>query len=252
MVEGLLPMVLGLAVVLLTTAFFLCYRQVMAVFFLFYSPRNDNWLPGVPMIAAAPHWLLGHLKSLKGDPKAPNLIEGMRKLFVENSPSKTGLATFWFFTQKAIVLLSAEHVKTALLSTNQRNAIPLLGRHMRQLLGAKSIALLSTLDPSLWKSHRSVVAEAFRTEHLKQMVGDMALVADKLIQALLNRTNAATEQGQVFEFDLFQVRSSAHTSLRIALHSHEPALTFVSLLLLTGAEDGDDGHHWPHRLRRRL
>jgi cytochrome P450 len=193
-----LPLAIAMAVVLLSAAFFVLSRR-----------RNDNWLPGAPMVAAPPHWLLGHLKELKGKAKSPNLIEGMRKLFVQDNPAKTGLATFWFFQQKAIVIMSSEHVKTAFHSTNHRKPIPLLGKHMTKLLGEKSIALLSTLEPHLWKAHRSMVMEAFHAEHLKQMVGDMDVIADKLIHALCTRIDSSSAQGKTFEFDLFKVLKMA-------------------------------------------
>ena len=81
---------------------------------------------------------------------------------------------------------------------------------MRKLLGEKSIALLSTLEPGQWKAHRTMVMEGFRVEHIKTMVGDMDDVAEKLIKTLLTRTNSATQQGQpCFEFDLFQAMKMA-------------------------------------------
>ena len=52
---------------------------------------------------------------------------------------------------------------------------------------------MGATDPGMWKFHRKLVARAFYTEHLKQMVDDMGHVADTFVATLHGNATASAK-----------------------------------------------------------
>ncbi|EQC28152.1 hypothetical protein SDRG_14109 [Saprolegnia diclina VS20] len=143
--------------------------------------RNEPFLHGVPFPASLHQPFLG-VAGLLGS------INGCDRLFADAADAN-GMVSFRLLTTNAVSVLKADHVRQVVCATSYREMVPILGNHLRKLLGDASLLLLSRHE---WKSHRRLVAKAFHWQSLAQMVPTMVEVAEAFVDVALQTGSGAS------------------------------------------------------------
>ncbi|KDO32090.1 hypothetical protein SPRG_03310 [Saprolegnia parasitica CBS 223.65] len=143
--------------------------------------RNAPFLPGVPFPASLHQPFLG-VAGLLGS------IDGCDRLFADAADAN-GMVSFRLLTTNAVSVLKAAHVRQVVCATSYREMVPILGNHLRKLLGGASLLLLSRHE---WKGHRRLIAKAFHWQSLAQMVLTMVAVAEAFVDVALQTAGGAS------------------------------------------------------------
>ncbi|EQC25878.1 hypothetical protein SDRG_16251 [Saprolegnia diclina VS20] len=160
---------------LVTTASVGIALAALAIAYLYHRyGRNEPFVPGL----AFPHEL--HAPFI-GVAKHMGKLEASARVFVDAADAN-GMVSFKLMSMHVIAVTKAEHVRAVVCSSSYRKPMPLIQKHIRELLGYNSLPVLMHDE---WKVHRRVFARAFHWEYLAAMVPAMATVAAEAASVLL-------------------------------------------------------------------
>lgn len=140
-------------------------------------PRMKVPVPGIPMVPNS-HWFFGHSHILVRDFK-----ESWWKLCYQHA-NEEGLCSFWNFSRPAITVNTVDHARAILVASSSKPALGHMRKHLRALLGEKSLPFLNGKE---WKYHRSMYAKALSTTAIATMLDPIHGVAKSLVQALTSK-----------------------------------------------------------------
>jgi cytochrome P450 len=150
---------------------FIVFRCALKV----YQSFSDIVVEGIPFPAHLMNPILGAAESFAS-------LEGIRRIAVDHADAD-GFCSCRILGEPIVTVLRPEHIRTLLLTSNYRAQTPIIGNHVVQFLGSKSI-ILSMHDE--WKSHRRLIGKGFNWQALGGMVPDICLVVHEFASMLIS------------------------------------------------------------------
>ena len=166
----------------------------LLAFILLKLPKMTVPVPGVPMVPNS-HWFFGHSQILVRDFK-----ESWWKLCYEHADDE-GLCSFWNFSRPAITVNTVDNARAILIASSSKPALGHMRKHLRMLLGEKSLPFLNGKE---WKHHRNLYSKALSSAAVSTMLDPIRDVVTSLVKALEDKM-ANENQGGVVEMNIEKV-----------------------------------------------
>lgn len=173
-----------------TIGYTICIATII-VAFLIKTPKMKVPVPGIPMVPDS-HWLFGHSHILIRDFK-----ESWWKLCYQHANAE-GMCSFWNLSRPAITVNTVENARTILAATSSKPALGHMRKHLRVLLGDKSLPFLNGKD---WKYHRSMYAKALSSKAVCTMLEPIRDVVKSLVIAIEDKIDNEN-QGEPIQMNI--------------------------------------------------
>ena len=160
---------------------------MLLICILLKFPKTKVPAPGIPMVPNS-HWFFGHSQILIRDFK-----ESWWKLCYEHADDE-GLCSFWNFSRPAITVNTVDNARAILIASSSKPALGHMRKHLRMLLGEKSLPFLNGKE---WKHHRNLYSKALSSKAVSAMLTPVRDVVASLVKALGEKMDNENQGGPV-------------------------------------------------------
>jgi len=152
-------------------------RILTAILKFSTQKRNQTPFPQIPFFVPSPHWLYGHMDHIGN-------LKGHEMLVMTYADPQSSISTFWGLSKPMLSVLKAQHVRNVLRYSPHRKMLPLLGRHFENLLGKKSVVILTGNE---WTNARKIATHAMMQGAMIHNTDILGRILKRIVRKLTTR-----------------------------------------------------------------
>ena len=150
----------------------------------FVKRKKSLPFPNIKYYVPSPHWFSGNSSHMA-------TLSGHDILASKYADPISGVSTFWGPNAPILSVLKAKYVREIFRYSVHRNKIPVLARHYENLLGEKSLIMMT--EKLNWQQNRKLIKPAFLYSSLNRSKERLLAI----LRRLVDNVNAAIEKQDV-------------------------------------------------------